>query len=113
MNASTPSPLLVVGAGIAGVTAALEAAEAGREVVLIDREPTIGGRVLRQLVRHPLLPAEIMDPAPLDDLLMSMKHYDKLGRAAWSRFLAKHDVPHFNLPLDTRDAAGDRPTATH
>lgn len=73
----------------------------------------VGGRVLRQLVRHPLLPAEILDPAPLDDLLMSMKHYDKLGRAAWSRFLAKHDVPHFNLPLDTRDAAGDRPTATH
>ncbi len=73
----------------------------------------VGGRVLRQLVRHPLLPAEILDPAPLDDLLASMKHYDKLGRAAWSRFLAKHDVPHFNLPLDTRDAAGDRPTATH
>jgi len=47
MNASTPSPLLVVGAGIAGVTAALEAAEAGREVVLIEREPTVGGRVLR------------------------------------------------------------------
>ena len=40
-------PLLVVGAGIAGVTAALEAAEAGAEVILVEREPTIGGRVLR------------------------------------------------------------------
>jgi quinone-modifying oxidoreductase subunit QmoA len=40
-------PLLVVGAGIAGVTAALEAAEAGREVVLVEKEATIGGRVLR------------------------------------------------------------------
>ncbi len=39
--------LLVIGAGIAGVTAALEAAEAGAEVVLVEREPSIGGRVLR------------------------------------------------------------------
>jgi quinone-modifying oxidoreductase subunit QmoA len=37
----------VVGAGIAGVTAALEAAEAGQEVVLVEREPSVGGRVLR------------------------------------------------------------------
>jgi quinone-modifying oxidoreductase subunit QmoA len=40
-------PLLVIGAGIAGVTAALEAAEAGAEVVLVEREPAVGGRVLR------------------------------------------------------------------
>lgn len=46
MNAST-TPLMVVGAGIAGVTTALEAAEAGREVILVEREESIGGRVLR------------------------------------------------------------------
>jgi quinone-modifying oxidoreductase subunit QmoA len=40
-------PLLVVGAGIAGITAALEAAEAGQEVVLVERDATVGGRVLR------------------------------------------------------------------
>jgi len=40
-------PLLVVGAGIAGVTTALEAAEAGQEVVLVERDPSVGGRVLR------------------------------------------------------------------
>jgi quinone-modifying oxidoreductase subunit QmoA len=39
--------LLVIGAGIAGVTAALEAAETGAEVVLVEREPFIGGRVIR------------------------------------------------------------------
>ncbi len=39
--------LLVIGAGIAGVSAALEAAEAGAEVVLVEREPYIGGRVVR------------------------------------------------------------------
>jgi quinone-modifying oxidoreductase subunit QmoA len=40
------APLLVVGAGIAGVTAALEAAEAGREVILLEKQATVGGRVL-------------------------------------------------------------------
>lgn len=40
-------PLLVIGAGIAGITAALEAAEAGQEVVLVERDATVGGRVLR------------------------------------------------------------------
>ena len=47
MSTHCHRPLLVVGAGIAGVTAALEAAEAGREVVLVEREATVGGRVLR------------------------------------------------------------------
>lgn len=46
MNSSA-NPLLVVGAGIAGVTAALEAAEAGAHVVIVEREPTIGGCVTR------------------------------------------------------------------
>jgi len=39
--------LLVIGAGIAGVSAALEAAETGAEVVIVEREPFIGGRVVR------------------------------------------------------------------
>jgi quinone-modifying oxidoreductase subunit QmoA len=47
MSEPTPPPLLVVGAGIAGVTAAIEAAEAGRAVVLLEKQATIGGRVLQ------------------------------------------------------------------
>lgn len=47
MSTSTKKPLLTVGAGIAGVTTALEAAEAGQDVVLVERDPAIGGRVLR------------------------------------------------------------------
>ncbi len=34
--------ILVVGGGIAGVTAALEAAEAGQDVILIEREASPG-----------------------------------------------------------------------
>jgi quinone-modifying oxidoreductase subunit QmoA len=36
--------LLVVGGGISGMTAALEAAECGRQVILVERSPTLGGR---------------------------------------------------------------------
>ncbi len=62
----------------------------------------LGGRVLRQLVRHPLLPPEILPPAPLDDLVAEMKRYDRIGRGHWAAFLARHDVPHRSLPLDSR-----------
>jgi len=40
-------PVLVIGGGIAGVSAALESAEAGRDVLLVERDPVIGGRVIR------------------------------------------------------------------
>jgi len=36
---------LVVGGGIAGIQAALTLAEAGREVILVEREPSIGGHM--------------------------------------------------------------------
>jgi heterodisulfide reductase subunit A2 len=38
---------LVVGAGIAGIQAALEIADAGRKVLLVEREPSIGGNMAR------------------------------------------------------------------
>lgn len=38
-------PILVVGGGVAGITAALEAAETGYSVVLVEKGPSLGGRV--------------------------------------------------------------------
>ena len=38
---------LVVGAGIAGVQAALEIADSGQKVYLVEREPSIGGNMAR------------------------------------------------------------------
>lgn len=55
MSETSPKPLLVVGAGIAGVTAALEAAEAGQPVVVVEREPSVGGRVLKNHKYFPKL----------------------------------------------------------
>ncbi len=48
-------PLVVIGAGIAGITTALEAAEAGQEVLLVEREASVGGRVLRNAKYFPKL----------------------------------------------------------
>ena len=47
MNHSQGVPVLVVGAGVAGLTTALELAETGRSVVLAERSPYVGGRVAR------------------------------------------------------------------
>jgi quinone-modifying oxidoreductase subunit QmoA len=47
----TADSILVIGGGIAGITAALEAAEAGTEVFLVERSSHLGGRVA-QLARY-------------------------------------------------------------
>jgi len=42
---ATNETILVVGGGISGMTAALEAAECGKNVVLVEKNPSLGGRV--------------------------------------------------------------------
>jgi quinone-modifying oxidoreductase subunit QmoA len=42
-----PKPILVIGGGIAGMTAAVEAAEVGYPVILVEKEAFLGGRVIR------------------------------------------------------------------
>src|SRR5579863_2559703 len=44
---SVSRSILVIGGGIAGITAAVEAAEAGYDVVIVEKEPYLGGRVLQ------------------------------------------------------------------
>ncbi|NOX43026.1 MAG: FAD-dependent oxidoreductase, partial [Gammaproteobacteria bacterium] len=48
---ATNETILVVGGGISGITAAIEAAECGKQVILIEKTPSIGGRV-SQLYRY-------------------------------------------------------------
>jgi quinone-modifying oxidoreductase subunit QmoA len=42
---ATNETILVVGGGISGMTAAIEAAECGKQVVLVEKSPALGGRV--------------------------------------------------------------------
>lgn len=44
-GASNMGAVLVVGGGISGMTAALEAAEVGKDVFLVEKNPYLGGRV--------------------------------------------------------------------
>lgn len=48
--------VLVVGGGIAGLSAALHAAAAGLEVVLVERDPRLGGAVARLRSQYPARP---------------------------------------------------------
>jgi len=43
-NTDTQS-ILVVGSGMSGLTAAIEAAEAGYDVYIVEKNPYLGGRV--------------------------------------------------------------------
>jgi len=44
---ATNQTILVVGGGISGITAALEAAECGKDVVLVEKGPSLGGRTVQ------------------------------------------------------------------
>ncbi len=46
-------PILVIGGGIAGITAALEAAEVGCRVILVEEQAFLGGRVARMYQYFP------------------------------------------------------------
>jgi len=47
--------ILVIGGGISGISAAVEASEAGQEVVLVERNPYLGGRVAQMNQYFPKL----------------------------------------------------------
>ncbi|MBI4720938.1 MAG: CoB--CoM heterodisulfide reductase iron-sulfur subunit A family protein [Chitinivibrionia bacterium] len=51
----TKGTILVVGGGISGITAAVEASEAGCEVVLVEKNPYVGGRVAQMYQYFPKL----------------------------------------------------------
>ncbi len=48
---ATNQTILVIGGGISGMTTALEAAECGKDVILIEKKPSLGGRV-SQMYRY-------------------------------------------------------------
>lgn len=55
MNPDTSNPVLVIGGGIAGLTTAVELADAGCPVILVEKSPSLGGRVARMHQYFPKL----------------------------------------------------------
>ena len=54
-SVATCQTIVVVGGGISGITAALEAAETGKDVVLIEKRPFVGGRITQLYKYFPKL----------------------------------------------------------
>ncbi len=61
---SPPLPVAVLGGGIAGIQAALDLANAGARVVLVEREPSIGGKMAALDKNFPTLDCSICIEAP-------------------------------------------------
>ena len=55
MSPTRTERVMVIGAGIAGITSALDLADAGYEVLLVDRLPSVGGRMLQLSETFPTL----------------------------------------------------------
>ncbi len=59
---ATNQTILVVGGGISGVTAAIEAAECGKQVILVEKNPSLGGRVSQLYKYFPKLCHPVLRP---------------------------------------------------
>ncbi|MBT7189760.1 MAG: CoB--CoM heterodisulfide reductase iron-sulfur subunit A family protein [Anaerolineae bacterium] len=72
---------LVVGGGIAGITSALELAEAGYHVYLVEREPSIGGHMAQLDKTFPTLDCSacILTPKMVD-----VDQHDNITLLTWS-----------------------------
>lgn len=81
--------IAVVGAGPAGIRAALSAAEAGARVVLIDEQPVAGGQIYREVARHgaargDVLGADYIEGAELIDQLEASAVQHRRGCVLWN-----------------------------
>ena len=63
--------ILVVGGGMAGISAAIEAAEAGSDVYVVEQGPSLGGRVVPPLL-HDRLDVCSESRGALDELLIAL-----------------------------------------
>lgn len=78
-TASIQERVLVVGGGITGLTAALETAEAGREVTLVEREPVLGGWLGKfALVTPAAPPYREPTPPPLPEKVHAVQQHPRI-----------------------------------
>ena len=66
--------VLVIGGGVSGLSAALEAAEAGKQVLLVERQPELGGFAAKLRKQIPVGPSydSLIDPV-VNDLIEKVK----------------------------------------
>lgn len=60
----------------------------------------LGGTVIRQIVRDPLLPPPLVPAGELAALVRAMRAYDAAGRACWRPFLERHGIDFAGAPAN-------------
>ncbi len=94
MNANTAlrarTPVLVIGGGIAGLTAAIEAADAGCDVWLVERDAFLGGRVARF---HQYFPKLCPPACGLELHLRRLARHPRISVLTLARVTAIEGVP--------------------
>ena len=83
--------VLIIGAGLAGMTASLELAHAGKKVHIVERLPLIGGKAIKDEDMYPVLAdiglaqGEVFQPQSLDRIKQELvRQYFSQGRYAVS-----------------------------
>jgi ribulose 1,5-bisphosphate synthetase/thiazole synthase len=101
----------VLGAGIAGVSAALEAAKLGRKVVLVDGAPAIGGQAVGSIIGTIIglfgqgAGAYQLTHGIADDLLRDLGAEGSLSRTEGSTVLFQYDEVRLARWMETKIAA--------
>jgi quinone-modifying oxidoreductase subunit QmoB len=69
--------LLVVGGGLSGMTAALEGAKAGRSVILVEKEPQLGG-FQKNVSKKATYPYKDIKRNDIDEVIQTVTQNDKI-----------------------------------
>lgn len=79
--------VVIVGAGPAGLSAAVEAADAGADVIVLDENERIGGQIFRQLSPRIHARAPLGDQASASELFEAVESHPRIrvqgGTAVW------------------------------
>jgi quinone-modifying oxidoreductase, subunit QmoB len=79
-QSETVKTIMVVGGGIGGLTAALSAARAGYEVLLVEKTGELGGFLRQMRLRFPQQPPyEEPEPTPLPELIEAVQAHPKIA----------------------------------
>jgi quinone-modifying oxidoreductase, subunit QmoB len=74
-----PEKILVIGGGVTGMSAALDAAKAGYEVTLVEKEAALGGYAKTLRKQLPMkMPYDSLIPPIVDDLIKKVKAESKI-----------------------------------
>lgn len=103
--------VVVIGAGVAGLTAAYRLRQRGREVVVLEARDRVGGRVTSDLSHGFLIEVGGQWVAPDQDRLLAL--IDELGLDTFSRYREGDDVHLGEGGVRTRHAPDVSPLAAH